>query len=216
MASYFAAGGPTGVDIVGTHGYVENFGNQPESLEQGKATAWHPMMLQYGLANKPIWDTEGSWGLDTAAGLDADARAAFLARFYLLHWSAGITKFYWYAWDSSTWGTLSSSGTPNKAGLAYTQVYNWMTGATMPQACTAQGKVYSCPLTRPNGYNALAVWDSAKTCTTAGGCDTSSYTAPPSFTQYQDLTGAVTAIQSGQIISIGAKPILLETNSINP
>jgi hypothetical protein len=216
MASYFAAGGPTGVDIVGTHGYVENFRNQPESLEQGKATAWHPMMLQYGLANKPIWDTEGSWGLDTAAGLDADARAAFLARFYLLHWSAGITKFYWYAWDSSTWGTLSSSGTPNKAGLAYTQVYNWMTGATMPQACTAQGTVYSCPLTRPNGYNALAVWDSAKTCTTAGGCDTSSYTAPPSFTQYQDLTGAVTAIQSGQIISIGAKPILLETNSINP
>jgi putative Ig domain-containing protein/glycosyl hydrolase family 10 len=213
MASYFAAGGPTGIDVVSTHGYLENLGNQPEALQAGKATAWHPMMLQYGLGNKPIWDTEGSWGQDAPSGLDPDAEAAFLARFYILHWSAGITKFYWYAWDSPTWGTLWNAGVVNQAGVAYTQIYQWMTGATMPRPCTVQGTVYTCTLTRPNGYTASAVWDSSRTCTSGGGCPTSNYMAPKSFVQYRDLTGAVTSIQSGQVVLIGAKPILLENKN---
>jgi hypothetical protein len=170
-------------------------------------------MLQYGLENKPIWDTEGSWGEDTVAALDPDAQAAFLARYCLLHWSAGVTSFYWYAWDSPTWGSLSNSGVASKAGLAYAQLYQWMTGATMPQPCTVQGTVYTCSLSRANGYSALAVWDSGRTCTAGGGCPTSNYTAPKSFVQYRDLTGAVTSIQSGQIVLIGAKPILLENKN---
>ncbi|MGA2879238.1 MAG: putative Ig domain-containing protein [Bryobacteraceae bacterium] len=214
LGSYFAAGGPTGVNIVAVHGYLPSVsGNQPETLATYKVIPWHAVMLQYGLENKPIWDTEGSWGEDTVAALDPDAQAAFLARYCLLHWSAGVTSFYWYAWDSPTWGSLSNSGVASKAGLAYAQLYQWMTGATMPQPCTVQGTVYTCSLSRANGYSALAVWDSGRTCTAGGGCPTSNYTAPKSFVQYRDLTGAVTSIQSGQIVLIGAKPILLENKN---
>jgi hypothetical protein len=209
LSSYFAAGGPTGVDVISTHGYLENAGNVPEALEAAKAVGLHAVMLQYGLANKPIWDTESSWGPDVSAGLDPDAEAAFLARDYLLHWSDGMTVFYWYAYDSPAWGTLWSSGV-NKAGLAYTQVYKWMTGASMPEPCAVEGTVYTCSLTRPNGYRALAVWDSGQTCTTGGGCSTSNYTAPNYIVQYRDLMGEVSEIQMSQVLLIGAKPILLE------
>jgi hypothetical protein len=213
LISYFAAGGPRGVDVLGTHGYLEEAGNEPEALPQKKATAWHPMMLEYGLANKPIWDTESSWGQDVRADLSPSAEAAFLARDYLLHWSVGITAFYWYEWDSSIWGTLWNSNVVNQAGLAYNQVYQWMVGATMPEPCASQGTVYTCSLTRANGYRALAVWDSGRTCTLAGGCPTSNYTAPASFVRYRDLAGDVTSIQSGQVVLIGARPILLENQS---
>jgi len=214
LGSYFAAGGPTGVDVIAVHGYLQPAGDRPESLAAYKAIPWHPVMLQYGLGNKPIWDTEGSWGQDNIAALDSDAQAAFLARFYLLHWSAGITSFYWYSWDDPVWGTLWNSTTGvSKAGLAYTQVDRWMTGAAMPQPCSIEGTVYTCSFTRGNGYSALAVWDSSQTCTAGGGCTTSNYTAPAAFVQYRELTGAVTPIQSGQVVLIGAKPILLENQN---
>jgi Putative Ig domain/Cellulase (glycosyl hydrolase family 5) len=214
LSSYFAAGGPTGVDVVAVHGYLPPVSDdQPETLATYKVNPWHPVMLQYGLENKPIWDTEGSWGKDTTAGLDADAQAAFLVRYYLLHWSAGVTSFSWYAWDSSTWGTLWNFGVVNKAGLAYTEVYQWMTGATMPQPCTNEGTVYTCTLTRPNGYSALAVWDAGQTCTAAGGCTTSNYTAPTSFVQVRNLLGEVIRIQPRQVVLITAKPILLENKN---
>jgi hypothetical protein len=214
LGSYFASGGPTGVDVVTVHGYLPPVSNnEPETLAQYKVIPWHAVMLQYGLQNKPIWDTEGSWGSDSVAALDPDAEAAFLARYYLLHWSAGVTAFYWYAWDSPTWGSLSNLGPANNAGIAYGQLDQWMTGATMPQPCSVQGTVYTCPLTRPNGYSAEAVWDSSRTCTSGGGCPTSNYAAPKSFVQYRDLTGAVTSIQSGQVVLIGAKPILLENKN---
>jgi hypothetical protein len=213
LDKYFAAGGPRGIDVVTIHGYLENVGNEPEALETAKAVGWHKLMLQFGLESKPLWDTESSWGRDIPARYDADAQAAFLARDYILHWSDGITKFYWYAWDSSLWGTLWDSGKASEAGKALAYVYRWMTGATMPEPCTTQGTVYTCSFTREDGYKALAVWDSGDTCTSGGGCKTSNYTAPESFVQYRDLKGDVTPIQARQVVLIGAKPILLESRN---
>jgi hypothetical protein len=120
-----------------------------------------------------------------------------------------MTVFYWYCWDSTTWGTLWG-GTVNKAGIAYSQVYKWMTGATMPEPCSVDGTVYTCSLNRAAGYRSLAVWDASKTCTAGGGCPTSNYTVPESFIQSRDLSGKVTSVQPGQVVLIGSKPILLE------
>lgn len=215
LANYFAAGGPTGIDVIAIHGYLQPAGNQPEDLASYKAVPWHTVMLQYGLGNKPIRDTEGSWGRNAIAGLNSDAQAAFLARFYLLHWSAGITVFDWYSWDDPNWGTLWNSATGvSKAGAAYSQVYQWMTGASMPYPCSAQGTVNTCTLLRANGYHAIAVWDAGQTCTTGGGCTTSNLSPPANFIQYRDLTGTTSNIQPGQVVLIGAKPILLE--NMNP
>src|ERR1019366_8620789 len=105
-------------------------------------------------------------------------------RDYLLHWSNGITRFYWYAWDGETWGALwDRANGPNSAAEAYQQVYSWMVGAAMVAPCSLNGgtlyhAIYTCDLTRSGSYQARAVWN------TDGG---STYTAPSQFTQYRDL-----------------------------
>jgi hypothetical protein len=60
---------------------------------------------------------------------------------------------------------------------------------------------WTCGLSRPGGYQAQAIWNTAATL---------SYTPPAKFTQYRDLAGNVFPITGGSIM-IGVKPILLET-----
>ena len=106
---YFAAGGGKFADVIAFHGYV---GLAPETLtreiEHIRAVAG-----EYSV-EKPIWDTESSWGMDAKLE-DPVSQAAFLARSYILHASEGVHRFYWYAWDGSdgrstvskeSWGTL--------------------------------------------------------------------------------------------------------------
>ena len=148
---------------------------------------------------------------------DLDMQAAFVDRFYLLHWSNGVARFYWYQWNSQdTVGTLwkpdprnpGGPGTVLKPGIAYGQMYDWMVGATMTSPCTASASVWTCQLSRPNGYQALAVWDASQTCSN-GVCGTTPYTYDPLYIKYRDSEGNATAL-SGQTVPIGAKPILLE------
>ena len=149
----------------------------------------------------PIWDTEGSWGLNTDVSLTTDQQVAFIGRFELLNWSAGVSRQNWYSWDNVEWGTLCTGGPPctlNVPGVAYQQVISWMVGSAMTSPCTPLGTVYTCSLTLASGTQAIAVWD------TAGN---SSFTAPAGYMRYKDLAGNTTAI-SGPI-TIGIQPLLL-------
>jgi hypothetical protein len=140
-APYFQAyattpGAPLGVDAVAIHGYPQVVQNDaPEAITGFKSVNIKLAMLQIpGLGIKPIWDTESSWG-GILAITDTSEQAGFVARSYLLHWSAGIHHLYWYGWDSPTWGTLyfAEPGigmTP--AAYAYQNTNNWLVGAAMP------------------------------------------------------------------------------------
>lgn len=214
-------GAPLGFDGIAIHGYPDVLVNDTaEAIVGFKSVNIKLTMAQVpGIDQKPIWDTESSWG-----GLNSitepNLRAGFVARSFLLHWSVGIHNMYWYGWDAPVWGTLYYAPpgvgvTP--AAAAYQQTYNWMVGASMPAPCTANGgstysAVYTCQLTRPGGYQGLAVWDTTQTCTN-GVCTTSTYIPSAMYTQYRDLTGQVTTIAPGQPIQIGVKPILLENFS---
>jgi hypothetical protein len=214
-------GAPLGFDAVAIHGYPNVADNDvPEAITGFKSVNIKLSMLQApGVGVRPIWDTETSWGGGAGIITDPNLRAGFVARSFLLHWSAGIHNMYWYGWDSPTWGTLyypppGIGMTP--AAYAYNVTFDWMVGATMPLPCTANGgstysAVYTCQLTRPGGYNALAVWDTTQTCD--GTCTYSNYTPNSQYTQYRDLTGAVHTISPGQVVQIGAEPILLENMS---
>jgi hypothetical protein len=136
-----------------------------------------------------------------------DLQAAFVARDYLLHWSNGITRFYWYAWDGETFGVLwDRAKGSNSAAAAYQQVYSWMVGATMVAPCSLNGgttyhAIYTCDLTRSGGYRARAVWN------TSGG---TKFIVPPAYTHYRDLDGRAHAVPRDRSIMIGQAPILLE------
>jgi len=217
LDTYLAAGGGQFADAIALHGYVTGQGSagNPEDLVRNMKLS-QPILSKYGQAQKPLWDTEASWGDILNNGFtDPDMQAAFLARFYLLHWSVGITRFYWYQWNNQVWGTLwtpdtndpSAPGTLRAPGVAYQQVSGWMVGASLTSACSANGPVWTCEFTRVNGYQALAVWDASQSCS-QGACTTSSFTLPAGYTRCLDLAGNTNTL-GGSTIAIGAKPILL-------
>ena len=112
---------------------------------------------------RPVWSTEGSWG-DTRLNLpDTDLQMAFIARYYLVGWSLGFSRMYWYAADNS-WGRLiypsgignchdrgTRLGCATPATVAWSQVFAWMVGNTMTSPRAAENAVWSCELTRPDG-----------------------------------------------------------------
>jgi hypothetical protein len=219
MDQYYAMGGTTEVDAVSIHGYPSNLKdhNVPEALidpnDHYQLSPRISIWQKYGMQDKPIWDSEGSWSSESAGAItDHDLQSAYVARDYLLHWSSRIVRHYWYGWEDNDggWGFFLNHRTQilRPAASAYAQVYDWMVGATMPEPCSYTGSdvynaVYTCRLTRPNGYQALAVWD------TRGA---SSFTVPPEYTQYRDLTGNTTQI-GDRVITLSSTPILLESAS---
>jgi hypothetical protein len=195
-------------DVIAFHGYI-NLPTQPhaEDVQQGVA-AFRTDETTDGL-NKPLWDTEASWG-KPANQPDPDMQAAFLARLFLAQ--AGMVKrFYWYHYDYGD-GQLfdPTTNTLLKAGVAYGQVFNWLTGSAVTQQCAAQGgsSVWTCSFVRQNGFQGMAVWDSNQTCAN-GTCTTSNFTPPSNMINYSDLSGDTTSITAGTAVPIGAKPIWL-------
>jgi putative Ig domain-containing protein len=203
--------GRNAIDILNFHFYAM-------LTETAEEIPFHVSNIKAGLhsadlAAMPLWSSEGGWGFDTSLS-DPDLQEAFLVRYFLLGWSSGISRLTWYEFENSGWGTLYSPqthGSLTEAGLAYQQVYSWLAGNSMPQACTgptypAVG-VWTCAVTTPSGTNMLAVWDSSQSCSD-GVCTTSLYSQNPIYSSYVGLNGKKTAVTVGSV-AIGAKPILL-------
>ena len=229
MANYLDAGGAKYADGGAFHGYIgEQKGVTPFPMPDENSTSgcseyttcygsivtktnmMRQVFDQHGLAGKPMFDTEGSWGDGTVT--DPDTQAAWLARWYLLQ--AGLRSndnlqmAAWFTWgDPATfhWGTIETdSGAPTEAGIAFNQVYNWLVGATIDQPCTSSSDgTWTCPLARPGGYRALVIWNAL---------GTKSYMPADGFTDYRDLAGNTVKIVKGVPVMIGAKQVLLETS----
>ena len=206
MTQFLAAAGVSAVDLIAFHGNAAGF--PPEKIVS-LVTSLKTALASSGASSLPLWNTEASWGDNTDLP-DLDLQAAYLARFYLLQAGLGVDRLFWYRWDSAVRGTLWDATTGiHKAGVAYQQMYNWLVGADLPGQCTLSGTVWTCTVTRPNGYSARAVWDASQTCSN-GSCTTSSYTPNSAYIRYRTLDGSSVTITPGSMVQIGAKPILLE------
>jgi len=210
LDAYLAAGGGQWADAIAFHGYLQgcptaNTSDTTPEHVQSAIRNIRNVLDRYGLGSLQIWDTESSWG--DRSFKDRDAQAAWVARAYLIRWSAGVQRFAFYGWDFGPFaGELWANGIL-PAGVAYGELYKWLVGATMTAPCTLSGALWSCPLIRSNGnYRAIVVWkDTLDT-------DTALYTAPSGYTLYRDLGGAVGDLAGP--INVGRKPILVETNPI--
>jgi hypothetical protein len=212
--SYAAAGGLEWADIIAIHGDVRIFPQVcgvypvPENFLTNIANI-RSVLNKYGQGGKPIWDTEASWGPTNAdCFTNQDLQAAFLARFFLLHRSAGIGRFYWRAWIDGAGGLYDQSTGLNKAGFAYVQIHNWLVGNTLTAPCSAHRTVWTCNFTGPNGYVAQAIWNTAESCSD-GSCSTVPYSIGSQYKKYRTLAGETVTIV-GTTVPIGAKPILVE------
>lgn len=194
LASFLAQGGSSAIDIVAFHGYRTQKAEDILPL----IAKYKAVMKANGVSGLPLWDTEAN----NKAPQTAEQESAFLAKYFLLQWSEGISRFVWYAYDAHPeWGQLWNPATnqASAASTAYVQVYEWMVGATLVQPCSkdASGN-WSCVLTR-NGNQTEALWNSDAATSVA---------VSPQFVQYRDLLGKTYPIQNGTV-AVGNEPILL-------
>jgi hypothetical protein len=211
---YAAAGGLDAADLIAIHGdvrtYPEVCGVYPQAenfipLLKGLKK----VLSQYGQNHKPIFDTEASWGhIDRDCFTDPDLQSAFLARFYLIHLSQGIQRYYWRGWTDDGDSLYDPATGLTPAGVAYLQIHGWLFGNTLTGSCTATGTTWTCNFTGPNGYVAEAIWDTSQTCQD-GQCGTIPYTVDAEFLDYLTIAGDKIQI-SNNTVPLGAKPIWVE------
>jgi hypothetical protein len=222
MQQYLQAGGNQYADGGAFHGYLAPNGEFPypfpeDSSPSGygdiitRATTFRSIFDSNGLAGKPVLNTEGSWG--RANITDPDQQVAWLTRWYLLQAGSGIvSSAYWFTWGESNpggtpdqeWGLITNpDGTPTAAGIAYGQLYDWLVGASI-FPCTKASNVWTCSLIRPGVYEGLIVWFYS-----SSESDTTNCVPDAKFRRYRDLDGNIADISGS--VTIGAKPILLET-----
>ena len=210
--------GSAATDVVNFHCYVWNGDADDVATYIAQARAF----LNPADAAKPFFCDEGSWAT-TASLSDPDLQAGFIARWYVAILSQQVTTALWFAFDNQGWGTLwnpkgkngcsQSAGCLTKAGVAYSQVHDWLVGATL-QGCVSSVGVTSCSLTRP-GYSALMIWNALPLAGCSGQispqvCGSTLYSVPAGYTVERDLGGGTEQVSGA--VYVGAKPILLEKN----
>ena len=211
ISGYFAAGATALQDIIACHSYLPASVNG--HLNSSAITTAYAniatIAAQYKLSSKPIWFTEGSWGNDTT--MTDEQQIAYLSQEYILAWSVGAERVYWYAWDN-TFGTPAGNGYGtlwdptngvHPAGAAYGLLYDWLVDSVHPEQPCSQSfdATWICTLTLANGNSAELVWNPTAS---------RSLTVGNTFTNYRTLDNTAVNSIVGSVVTIGDKPILLE------
>ncbi len=84
-------GGGEYADIISFHGYCNTEAESVVSV----ISRYQKVRRRRTVRNsKPLWDTEADWAGDADDVLEGSGnRAAFMAKYYFLHWSAGVSRF---------------------------------------------------------------------------------------------------------------------------
>ena len=204
MEGYLSAGGGDYADVIAFHGYLQSTSSTDFVP---RVENFRKMLAHFKQEGKPLWDTEASWGNAQNLGLNEEQETAFVVQFYLLHWSMGVPRLYWFAWNDGNTGTLwipdrdnpSAPGTLTRAGQAYIAAYKWLVGATLVKPCSSEGGTWICSLKEKDGRDAQVVWSS-------GG--EKQYSPKLSFKKVRDLDGNETPAAGA--VRVRELPVLLE------
>ena len=196
FAQFLADGGGNYFDIAAFHGYNNSTGEGLVPVVQD----FQALLSQYGLSNKPIWDTE--WGMEAPTVItNTTAQEAYVSTGLILQAALGVQTEIFYAYDNANTALYdTATGQLTAAGVAYQQTEQWLTGATEPSGYQLNGSVYTVQLVK-NGQSDLIVWNSAGQSSYAAG----------SYTEYVNAEGQVEPIVNGEV-TIGTVPVLLETS----
>ena len=202
LEEFFAKGGGKYADVISYHFYVVP--HRPEEMEP-LITKVRQLMNRYGLASKPLWNTESGWS--DPKPFPANLGAAYVARAYIVNWAAGVSRFYWYAWDNDWWVSLflveADKRTLTSAGIAYREIQNWLIGARLISCETKLEQTRICQLNRDSGYIGWIVWNPERE---------TQFRVPSTWgaQQLRSLSGTVTQLEGQTTISIGSTPGLIE------
>jgi hypothetical protein len=144
-----------------------------------------------GFSRLPLWDTEVNYGNRRDNGHPEEVfcpklGAAYLARTYIDSLRYGVSKVFWYAWESQVMGistTRAVSGNVMLPGTAFFTIQEWLDGAAWGSC--RDGVVTICNLKRSGKVSYLlyttkgkrtvslpkARFDVRRACTLDGKCD---------------------------------------------
>lgn len=214
LDTYLAKGGGQYADAIGYHFYVPK--HSPEAMLPVIGRV-QQVMRKYGLANKPLWNTETGWWIKNnsvtqrigAAGhdwlqLDERQAAAYVSRALILGWSAGVSRFYWYAWDNIDMGLIDAADKSIKpAGLAYARTEGWLVGSII-SGCSETAVRWVCDLKDAEGHPAHIAWREE-------GSDRE-WSIPPAWgaKEIEMLDGQILKLSPGAAtIQLGQSPVLI-------
>jgi len=133
---YLRSGGNAYTDAISFHFYASSPEDSLRSIFAVRAA-----MQEYGVSDKPLWNTETGFVVrneaepETKTGASPRDVAGLIARSFLLNAAAGVDRFYWYAWDDGVFGLAANRGQiPTEAALGYAAAEDWLTGALV-RAC---------------------------------------------------------------------------------
>lgn len=161
---YLALGGGEYLDVLSHHFYVPR--ESPEAMA-GIMQDIRVLLARHGLGDKPVWNTETGWWIDSPNAsssftswkkLQPAEATAYVSRALLLGWALGMQRYYWYSWEHSSMGLMNEkTHVLNDAGRAYIETQAWMEGATMTD-CQSSGGRWTCSLRRGASDAARVVW----------------------------------------------------------
>jgi Cellulase (glycosyl hydrolase family 5) len=213
---YLRLGGGGYADVIGFHFYVTP--GAPEAMVT-LARKVKAVMAENGLAGKPLWNTEAGWFIENrltavrpregsfSRVLTLDEASAYVARCYLLNWALGISRFYFYSWDSEVGGLTEEDGkTLKPPSTAYAEIETWLVGARMISCFSDSENTWICELGRA-GYRGWIIWNPGQTI---------KFNIPQAWpvARARDLAGNRRSLGSHPIVSIGPSPLLLESEAL--
>jgi hypothetical protein len=210
LERYLELGGGKYADIIGYHFYTHH---RPETMLDLMLPA-KELMRKYGVADKPLWNTESGWiKSDLADKVDPVEQApGWAARAFILNWAAGVQRFYWYAWDDDGHDTIPFTEedqiTATNSARAFGELQKWLVGSRM-ESCERQAdNNWICKLTRESGRSAWILWNEDHH---------SKFDVPKSWgvASLTKLSGDKSA-WNGSTLDIGELPVLLEAQPTHP
>ncbi len=167
-------------------------------------------LQRLGAPKKPIWISEANYfsNFGNAGPPFDDAKAAtYVARNYIDSINIGITRSYWYSWNShqSDLGVrmTNDAGVTTGAATAFRNITNWLSGKGW-LGCRVDGGVTKCGTT--GGTPQVVMYR------TEGS---SSVTAPPGTTEVCPIIGSCVKFAAGNAITVGTGAVLFKGGVTN-
>lgn len=201
LDQFLAKGGGRYVDVIGYHFYVTP---KPPEAMLPLINQVRGVMTRNNCGGKPLWNTEAGWDQKKRFS-DAEA-AAYLVRSYLVNWAGGVSRFYWYAWDSRNWSGLDLTRSDDRsltpAATAYAELEKWLTGKRMLSCASNDQGVWICEI-EGSGYKGHILWSPERT---------GRFQVPRSWGAHQarELTGSAKLLAGGAALDLGPVPLLVD------
>nr|WP_269204594.1 glycosyl hydrolase [Motilibacter deserti] len=207
--SFLQAGGGKYSDVIGLHLYPA-----PTAGPEGSITLLNSAKAAMAAAGvrKPIWNTEINYGAGWAntdkprTYNDANA-ASYVARTLLLNAGNGVSRVYWYAWDTKGYMgiDLTRNGKQTRAAESYRIVQQWLLNNQLQGCTTDRQRTYTCTIRFRNGSYGKVMWNPSKLIRVR----TTKYT-----TGIQFINGRTLTFRGARNQTVIASPVLIRSTRL--